>query len=131
VTPTILPITLDAVYENVPSSQAAHLDVTALDSNGNVLGSSQMVNGSVVATPGMYVDLIPPAQITPYTATFSGAGDLPWALFNGQTYTVEMSKGYGKYQFDHWQDNNSTDPVRSFTLNGDNTGNVVIYKIVS
>lgn len=131
VTPTILPITLDAVYENVPSSQAAHLGVTALDSNGNVLGSSQMVNGSVVATPGMYMDLIPPAQINPYTATFSGAGDLPWALFNGQTYTVEMSKGYGKYQFDHWQDNNSTNPVRSFTLNGDNTGNVVIYKIVS
>lgn len=131
VTPSLTPISLNAQYENVPASQSARLDVTALDSNGNILGSSKMVNGSVVATPGMYMDLIPPGQTKPYTSTFTGAGDLPWILFNNKTYTVEMTTSYGKYYFDHWQDNNSTSPVRAFVLNGDSTANVAIYRITS
>jgi hypothetical protein len=38
---------------------------------------------------------------------------------------------FGKYQFDHWQDNGSTNPNRSFAMNGDKVNNVAVYKIVS
>ena len=54
-------------------------------------------------------------------ATFTGGSILPFIFFNHQAYTVAMSLGYGNITFSHWQDNGSTDPTRTFALNGNST----------
>jgi hypothetical protein len=109
------PITLNAMYEKVPSASAAPLNVNALDTSGN-------------AVNGLWMALTPPGQTAPYTASFTGASDVPFVVFNGQTYTITMGS-FGIYQFDHWKDNGSTNPVRQFAMNGISTNNVAIYRL--
>ena len=76
---------------------------------------------------------------TPYTGTFTGGSILPFTLFNHETYIIQMSSGYDgpwtgnpgygqvvHITFSHWQDNNSPDPNRAITLDG-NAQYIAIY----
>ncbi len=115
VTPGAGPITLNAMYENVPSASSAQLNVNAFDTLGHPIN-------------GLWMGLTPPGQTTQYTASFTGASDVPFVIFNGQTYRVQMGS-FGIYMFDHWQDNLSTNPVRDFAMNGNSINNNAIYRI--
>jgi hypothetical protein len=112
---------MNALYEAVPSTQAASLNIIAQFPNGTQIGTASEIGGYPQHTPGMYLSVIPPGSGTPFTATFTGGSILPFVFFNGQTYTVDMSAGYNKIHFDHWKDNGSTDPNRSFSLAGDSS----------
>jgi hypothetical protein len=114
-------ITLDALYENVPKSQAASLNLIAQFPNGTQIGTASEDNGYPQHTPGMYLTVTPPGSGSPFTATFTGGSILPFILFNGDTYTVQMSTGYSNITFAYWKDNGSTDPTRSFALSGNAT----------
>src|SRR5579872_5486817 len=107
----------NALYENVPSTQAASLNVIAEFPNGTLIGTSYCNNGYVQHTPGMWLTVAPSGQ-KPFTGSFTGGSILPFILFNGQTYTVQMTLGYKNIAFSHWQDNSNTNPSRTVTLNG-------------
>jgi hypothetical protein len=114
-------ITLNALYENVPTSQAASLNLIAQFPNGTQIGTASEDNGYPQHTPGMYLTVTPPGSDSPFTATFTGGSILPFIFFNGETYTVQMSTGYSNITFAYWKDNGSTDPTRSFALAGNAT----------
>ena len=128
-------VSLTAVFEYVPQSQAGSLNFIAEFPNGTQLGTASVVNGYDLHSPGMWLTLTPPFQNTPYTGTFTGGSILPFTLFNNETYTVQMSLGYQgpwittlsgtgpmvNVTWSHWQDNNSTNPNRAITLNGSAT----------
>ena len=126
--------TLTGMFEYVPPSQAASLNIIAEFPNGTQLGTASVVNGYDLHSPGMWLTVTPPFQRTPYTGTFTGGSILPFTLFNNETYAVDMSQGfcgawtgypgYGtivQIVWDHWKDNNNTNPNRAITLNGSNT----------
>jgi len=119
-------ITLNALYESVPSAQAASVNIIAQFPNGTQIGTASTDNGYPQHTPGMYLTVTPPGGSGPFTATFTGGSILPFIFFNGQTYTVQMSTGYNNITFSYWKDNGSTDPTRSVPLNG-NTTIIAIY----
>ena len=122
---------LKGMYEKVPSGQAAELNVIAKDTNGKTIGgTTSNPDGSISAEPGMWMWLTPPGSSSPYTGAYTGSSSTPFVIFEGKTYKVTMSS-FGKYQFDHWQDNGSTNPNRSFAMNGDKVNNVAVYRIVS
>lgn len=125
-------ITLEARYELVPASQAAKLNVIAVDQNGKVIGGTtgSAEDGTLSAKPGMWMWLTPPGSSTPYSGAYTGSSSTPFKIFNAKTYTVSMSS-YGEHVFDYWQDNRSTNPVRSFAMNGDSLNNVAVYKTVA
>jgi hypothetical protein len=114
-------ITLNALYETVPKSQAASLNLIAQFPNGTQIGTASEDNGYPQHTPGMYLTVTPPGSGSPFTATFTGGSILPFIFFNGETYTVQMSTGYSNITFAYWKDNGSTDPTRSFALTGNAT----------
>jgi hypothetical protein len=118
--------TLNALFETVPSSQAASLNLIAQFPNGTQIGTASEISGYPQHTPGMYLSVTPPGATAPYTATFTGGSILPFTFFNGRTYTVAMSAGYGSIHFDHWKDNGSTNPTRAFALSG-NSSYVAVY----
>lgn len=121
---------LKGLYERVPASQAAKLNVIAKDTNGNTIGgTTSNPDGSISTEPGMWMWLTPPGTSTPYTGAYTGSSSTPFVVFEGKTYKITMSS-FGKYEFDHWQDNGSTNPNRSFAMSGDRVNNVAIYKIV-
>ena len=137
-------VTLDSVFEYVPPSEAAKLNVVAEFPNGTKLGTASVVNGYDLHTPGMWLQVTPPGQSAPYTGTFTGGSILPFVLFNHETYTVQMSLGYQgpwittlsnqgpnvNVTWSHWEDNNSPNATRAVTLNGDATY-VAIYEQVA
>jgi hypothetical protein len=131
VTPSSSGILLKGLYESVPASQAAKLNVIAKDTNGNVIGGTTVnPDGSISTQPGMWMWLTPPGDSLAYTGAYTGSSSTPFVIFNGKTYTITMSS-FDKYVFDHWQDNSSTNPKRAFAMNGDSVNNVAIYRIVS
>jgi hypothetical protein len=113
-------VTYDALYQYVPKSQAADLNVIAELPNGTLLGTTFNNTGYIQHTPGMWLT-ITPGSGTPFTGTFTGGSILPFVLFNTQPYTISMTAGYQNYQFAYWKDNNSTNPDRTITLNGNDT----------
>jgi hypothetical protein len=123
-------ILLKGLYERVPASQDAKLNVIAKDTSGNVIGGTDTnPDGSISTEPGMWMWLTPPGSSSPYTGAYTGSSSTPFVVFDGKTYKVTMSS-FGKYQFDHWQGSGSTNPARSFTMSGDSVNNVAIYRIV-
>jgi hypothetical protein len=112
---------MNALYEVVPNAQAASLNIIAQFPNGTQIGTASEIDGYPQHTPGMYLSVTPPGDTAPYTATFTGGSILPFIFFNHQTYAVALSLGYGNITFSHWEDNGSTDPTRSFALNGNST----------
>lgn len=122
------PVNLTAVYEKIPSALSAHFTVKGILTNGtNIGGTTALPDGSIVAKPGMYLDLTLSGQTTPYTAAYTGSSSLPFTVLKGQTYTITMYSSE-KYKFDHWQDNGSKNPVRSFKITGDSLNNVAVYR---
>jgi|GEM_PF-6680635 len=122
------PVNLTAVYEKIPSALSAHFTVKAILTNGtDIGGTTTLPDGSIVAKPGIYLDLTLPGQTTPYTAAYIGSSSLPFTVPKGQTYTITMYSSE-KYKFDHWQDNGSKNPVRSFKITGDSLNNVAVYR---
>jgi hypothetical protein len=127
--------TLVAYFENVPSSQAASLNIIAEYPNGTKIGSASVVNGYDLHSSGIWLTVTPPFQNSPYTGTFTGGSILPFIFFNHETYTVEMSTsscgpeqnlngqpiGTVENVWSHWQDNGNTNNVRPVTLNGNQT----------
>jgi hypothetical protein len=127
--------TLVAYFENVPSSQAASLNIIAEYPNGTRIGSAAVVNGYDLHSSGMWLTVSPPFQSSPYTGTFTGGSILPFIFFNHETYTVEMSGsscgpeqningqpiGTVENVWSHWQDNGNTNEVRAVSLNGNQT----------
>ncbi len=131
VTPSSSGKLIKGLYELVPASQAAKLNVIAKDTNGKVIGSTTTnPDGTISTQPGMWMWLTPPGASSPYTGAYTGSSSTPFVIFNGKTYTVTMSS-FGSYQFDHWQDNGSTNPKRAFSMNGDSINNVAVYRIVA
>ena len=112
---------MNGLYETVPKGQAASLNILAQFPNGTQIGTASEIGGYPQHTPGMYLSVTPPGATAPYTATFTGGSILPFIFFNGQTYTVSMSAGYGNVKFSHWKDDGSTDLTRAFTLSGNST----------
>jgi hypothetical protein len=126
--------TLTGMFEYVPTSQATSLNFIAEFPNGTLIGTSEQ-NASanyIQHSSGMWLTLTPPGQTTPYTGTFTGGSILPFTLFNGETYTVQMTLdacgmvlsangqtvGPVDIVWSHWQDHGSTDANRAITLNG-------------
>lgn len=134
--------TLTGMFEYVPPSQAASLNIIAEFPNGTSLGTASVVNGYDLHSPGMWLTLTPPFQSTPYTGTFTGGSILPFILFNHETYTIAMSPNYcgpwvtnlnntGPYVYiawSHWQDDGNTDPTRAITLDGNATYVAIYYQ---
>jgi len=112
-------VSLTGLYQRVPSSQAASLNILAQFPNGTRIGTTFNNTDYIQHTPGMWLTVTPPGSTQPFTGSYTGGSILPFTLFRGQTYTVEMTAGYGNIQFLHWKDNNSTDLSRQVKLNGD------------
>ncbi len=119
-------VTLDALYQYVPASQAATLNIMAFFPNGTQLGTTFNNTGYIQHTPGMWLTVTPPGSNTPFTGTYTGGSILPFVLLSGGNYTVQMTGSYGNIQFSHWNDTGSTNPVRAVMLNG-NVTLVAIY----
>jgi hypothetical protein len=126
---------LTARYEHIEDSQKAKLRVVAMTADGQPIGGTTGTSedGTLVAEPGVEVQIAPPGSLTPftaYTAGFSGGSEIEEQFYfiNGQTYVV-MMQSFDKYQFSHWQDNGSTNSARAHTLSGDVTL-TAIYNVV-
>ena len=109
-----------ALFQTVPSSEAASLDVIAKFANGTVIGTSFNATTYIQHTPGVWTTVTPQGLFTPYTGSDTGGSLLPFILMAGQNYTVEMSNWQG-YHFAKWADTGSTDPNRVVTLNSNMT----------
>jgi hypothetical protein len=119
--------TYDALYQYVPPSQAAALNIGTQFPNGTVIGTTFNNTSYIQHTPGMWLTVTPPNSSTPFTGTFTGGSILPFILIKDQNYTVSMTKGYGNcLTFWKWQDTNGTDPVRVVPLYG-NVSLIAIY----
>ncbi|MHB2036257.1 MAG: hypothetical protein ACYCPW_05900 [Nitrososphaerales archaeon] len=126
--------TLTSMFEYVPPSQAASLNILAEFPNGTLIGTSQQnaTADYIQHSSGVWLTVTPPGQTTPYTGTFTGGSILPFTLFNHETYTVQMTLDYcGMFltnngqtvgpvdlAWSHWQNDSSTDATRVVTLNG-------------
>lgn len=109
-----------ALYEQVPSSEASSLDVIAKFANGTVIGTTYNTTTYIQHTPGVWTTITPQGESMPYTGSDTGGSLLPFVLFTGMTYTVEVAD-YQSYHFTKWEDTGSTDPSRTVTLNGNET----------
>ncbi len=117
----------DALYEYVPPARAATLNVIAILPNGTVLGTTFNNSDYIQHTPGMWLTVTPPGTHVPYTGSYTGGSLLPFILFSGETYTVQMTLSYGDLAFSHWNDTGSTNGTRSVTLGQSATTLVAVY----
>jgi hypothetical protein len=118
----------DAQYEYVLPSEAATLNVIAEFPNGTQIGTTFNNTGYIQHTPGLWLTVTPPGAATPYTGSDTGGSLLPFVLISGETYTVQMTLGFGAYHFSHWSDTGSTDATRAITLGPNATTIVAIYE---
>ncbi|MFI5420167.1 MAG: hypothetical protein ACHQ1H_04300 [Nitrososphaerales archaeon] len=118
--------TVNALYEFIPPSESAALDVIAQFPNGTEIGTSDTVNGSYFHTPGMWMGIVPPGQNQAYTGSFTGGSVLPFILVNHDTYVIQLANGYGNVVFSHWKDNGGKNPTRQVTMNG-NASYVAVF----
>jgi len=119
-------VSLTGLYQHVPASQAATLNILAQFPNGTQLGTTFNNTDYIQHTPGMWLTVTPPGSAQPFTGSYTGGSILPFILFSGQTYTVDMTAGYGNVQFLHWKDNNSPSLSRQVQLSG-NASYTAIY----
>lgn len=122
-------VTLDALYQYVPQSQAASLNVIAELPNGTLLGTTFNNTGYIQHTPGMWLT-ITPGSGTPFTGSFTGGSILPFVLINNEPYTISMTAGYLNYHFAYWKDNGSTNPIRTIALAGD-ASYIAVYTVTT
>ncbi len=136
--------TLTAMFEVVPASQAASLNIIAEYPNGTLIGTTSVVNNYVLHSSGMWLTVTPPFQSKPYTGTFTGGSILPFILFNHETYTIQMTElscgpeqnlngqsiGIVENVWSHWENTNSANSSATITLNGSETL-IAIYNQVT
>jgi hypothetical protein len=118
----------DAIYEYVPSSQAVTLNVIAEFPNGTQIGTTFNNTGYIQHTPGLWLTVTPPDATIPYTGSFTGGSLLPFVLFRGENYTVQMTLSFGNYKFAYWQDSGGTNATRSIALDQNATTIIAIYE---
>jgi hypothetical protein len=123
-------VSLTGLYQYVPAAQAASLNILAQFPNGTQIGTTFNNTDYIQHTPGMWLTVTPPGSAQPFTGSYTGGSILPFVLFKGQTYTVQMTAGYGNVQFLHWKDNNSTDLSRQVRLNGE-ASYTAIYAVMA
>ncbi len=119
-------VSLNAQYQYVPKSQAASLNIIAELPNGTVLGTTFNNSDYIQHTPGLWLTVTPPGASGPFTGSYTGGSILPFVLISGDTYTVQMTLGYGNLQFAYWKDNGSISASRSVFLT-ENTTLIAIY----
>jgi hypothetical protein len=119
-----------ALYEQVPSSEAATLNVLAKFPNGTQIGTTFNNTGYIQHTPGLWLTVTPPGSTVPYTGSYTGGSLLPFVLPSGQNYTIQMTLGFGNYRFGYWNDTGSVNATRSLTLS-QNTTIVAIYVLAN
>jgi hypothetical protein len=123
-------VSFDAIYQHVPPAQAATLDVKAEFPNGTLLGTTFNNTSYIQHTPGMWVTITAPGATAPYTGSFTGGSLLPFVLFAGDTYAVQMTLVYGNIQFAYWNGTGSTSASRLVTLENNATTIVAVYEQV-
>ena len=123
-------VSYTALYEHVPSSQAATLNVLAKFPNGTQIGTTFNNTGYIQHTPGLWLTVTPPGSTVPYTGSYTGGSLLPFVLVSGQNYTIQMTLGFGDYRFGYWSDDGSTNATRSLILS-QNTTIVAIYVLAN
>jgi hypothetical protein len=117
----------DAVYEYVPQSHAATLNIIADFPNGTQIGTTFNNTGYIQHTPGLWLTVTQPDATVPYTGSFTGGSLLPFVLFMGDNYTVQMTLTYGNLKFAYWQDTGNTNGTRIVDLD-QNTTLIAIYE---
>ncbi len=117
----------DALYQYVPPSQAATLNVIAEYQNGTVIGNTVSNTGYVERSPGLWVTVTPPGAYEPFTGSYTGGTLLPFVLIAGDTYTAQMSS-YSDLKFVRWSDTGSTNATRTLTLD-QNTTLIAIFEV--
>ena len=120
-------VALHAKYEYVPPSEAATLNIVAEFPNGTQIGTTFNNTGYIQHTPGMWLTVTPPGATSPYTGTFTGGSILPFVLIRGETYTIQMTPGYGDIHFAYWKDTGSTSESKQVTLT-QNTVIIAVYE---
>lgn len=120
-------VSLNAQYQYVPKSEAASLNIIAELPNGTVLGTTFNNSDYIQHTPGLWLTITPPGATGPFTGTYTGGSILPFVLIGGETYTVQMTLGYGNLQFAYWKDTGSISASRSVFLN-ENTTLIAVYE---
>jgi hypothetical protein len=120
--------TYTAVYEDVPGPQQAQLNVIAELPNGTQIGTTYNNTGYIQHTPGLWMTVTPPGATTPYTGSFTGGSLLPFTLFMGQNYTVQMTLAYGTYKFAYWADTMNTNSTRVVYMDQENMTIVAVYE---
>jgi hypothetical protein len=120
--------TFDAVYQYVPPTQAASLDVIAIFPNGTVLGTTFNNSDYIQHTPGMWLTVTPRGSNSPYTGSFTGGSLLPFVLPSGETYTIQMTLSYGNIAFAYWNGTQSTNATRTVTLDQSSMTLVAVYE---
>lgn len=115
-----------AIYQYVPPSQAATLNVIAIFPNGTQIGTTFNNTGYIQHTPGMWLTVTPPNSTTPFTGSDTGGSLLPFVLPEGETYTVTMTN-YGDIKFAYWNDTGNTNATRTVSLD-QNTTLVAVYE---
>lgn len=115
------------LYQYVSPSQAASLNIMAELPNGTILGTTFNNSNYIQHTPGLWLTVTPPGTTSPFTGTFTGGSILPFILFSGDTYTVQMTLAYGNLKFAYWKDTGSTAATRSVFLNT-NTTLIAVYE---
>ena len=118
----------DAIYEYVPPSQSATLNVIAEFPNGTQIGTTFNNTGYIQHTPGMWLTVTPPGATVPYTGSYTGGSLLPFVLFRNEPYTLQMTLTYGDLKFAYWQDTQSTNGTRTITLAQGPTTVIAIYE---
>lgn len=118
-------VSLDAQYQYVSKSEAASLNIIAELPNGTVLGTTINTTSYIQHTPGVWLTVAPPGS-GPFTGTYTGGSILPFVLIGGETYTVQMTLGYGNLQFSYWKDTGSISASRSVFLT-ENTTLIAVY----
>jgi hypothetical protein len=124
-------VSLTGLYQYIPPSQEASLNIIAQFPNGTQIGTTFNNTDYIQHTPGMWLTVTPPGSAQPFTGSYTGGSILPFILLKGQTYTVEMTAGYGNVHFLHWKDNNSTDLSRKVQLNSGASYTAVYVEIAS
>ena len=121
-------VSFDAVYEYVPPSQAATLNIIAEYPNGTQIGTTFNNTGYIQHTPGMWLTVTPFGASVPYTGSYTGGSLLPFVLVGGDSYAVQMTVSYNNLTFAYWKDTGSTNSTRTVTLNQSATTIVAVYR---
>lgn len=123
-------VSFNAMYEYIPPLQAATLNIIAEFPNGTQIGTTSNTTDYIQHTPGMWLTVTPPGATAPYTGSDTGGSLLPFVLFAGESYTVQMTTAYGNIKFAYWNDTGSTDATRTIKLGHNATTVLAIYEVI-